>query len=122
MLLELLSSIAAKVNNSLMDASSLAVVMSPNLIGPPLNILCPLNHSLKMHAAIVKLLIESSHLIGRVPPDIAKKRLLESRSLDSVVGGEGGEGVELPERYQKRRKQRTASISGVCMCDVCVCV
>ena len=108
-----------------MDASSLAVVMSPNLTGPPLNILCPMNHTLKMHTAIVKLLIESSHLVGCVPPDIAEKRLLESHSLGSVVGAERGEEVELPERYRKRRKQRTASISGgvwLCVCVLCVCV
>ena len=125
MLLELLSSIAARVNDSFMDASSLAVVMSPNLTGPPLNILCPMNHTLKMHTAIVKLLIESSHLVGCVPPDIAEKRLLESHSLGSVVGAERGEEVELPERYRKRRKQRTASISGgvwLCVCVLCVCV
>ena len=90
-----------------------------------------MNNTLKTHTAIVRILIENSHLIGCVPPDIANcKKLLESRSLESVlgceggVGGEDGEGVE-PERYQKIRKHRTVSISGelvsVCVC-VCVCV
>ena len=98
-----------------MDAASLAVIMSPNLTGPPLN----MNNTLKTHTAIVRILIENSHLIGCVPPDVAncKKQLLESCSLESVLGceggdkGEDGEGVE-PEQYQKIRKHRTVSISG----------
>lgn len=103
-----------------MDAGSLAVIMSPNLTGPPQNIL--VNNTLKTHTAIVRILIENSHLIGCVPPDIAKEQSLESQhSLESVLGceggeygegGEDGEGVEPPERYQKRRKHRTVSISG----------
>ena len=78
-----------------------------------------------MHTAIVRILIENSHLIGCVPPDVAKEQSLESHSLESVLGcegGEDGEGVEPPERYQKKRKHRTVSISGEIVCVMCECV
>ena len=104
-----------------MDAGSLAVIMSPNLTGPPQNIL--VNNTLKTHTAIVRILIENSYLIGCVPPDVEQS--LESHSLESVLGCEGGEDderVEPAERNQKRRKHRTVSISGELVCVICECV
>ena len=141
--MRLLSAIASHENSSLMDASSLAVVMSPNLIpacGRGRTNISALDNSLKVHTGacvcvcvcvcacvsdlphsltgIVKTLIERSRWIGLVPPDIIEhaQKIAES-AVDSV-----------PERYQRRKKHRTASISGeflhpcvyVCVC-VCVC-
>lgn len=64
---------------------------------------------------MVKELIESCNLIGRVPPDVVEhaRRIVDNpeESGEGVMGGE----EELPTRMRKKnKKQRSSSISGRC--------
>ena len=79
--------------------------------------------SFPLYVGIVQLLIENSRWIGRVSPEVCSLSetiqgdLAQSRSMETVL--DGSKGHDLPSRYvsSKDKKQRTSSLSGICMWD-----
>lgn len=70
-----------------------------------------------IYTGIVQALIDNCKLIGRVPPDVcvasatckSELHLQTTKSFEDIIEEE----KDLPERYsKKKKKQRTASLSG----------